>query len=476
MPHRPPSLLSRTAALWLACSLAALCSASLLQHPPDPDTPQAPPDPARVVIRVNRYADFAGYVQLEDDHVLVVQALDGEVQSFVKSRVLQIVRLVDPQPGQHGTVVLRNGQTRAGIIIRDDFKNVIIEIEGVRTTFKRDIVDHVRLEPTFEQLYKDFKRSLKPEMADRHLALCRWLIRQRRYALAQQELLELLDNHESPEAMRLLNIVQAQIALQQSPKPDLSPQQPPDPAGALPAQPYPGGLLSDEDVNIIRVFEIDFRRPPKVAIRKETITRLIETYGRHERFPASGDARNALYRAEPLEIVQLMFTLRARDLYPEIMVLSEPYAMNLFRQRVHNTWLLNNCATSRCHGGAGSRFRLHRRQYKRQPVRYTNFLILERLQLDPDHRLIDYEDPLNSLILQYGLPRDRARFPHPPVRGWKPAFRSPDDRLFRDTLRWIDAMFRPRPDYPVDYQPPMIDPHQPSSDEPDPPDTDRTER
>ena len=49
---------------------------------------------------------------------------------------------------------------------------------------------------------------------------------------------------------------------------------------------------------------------------------------------------------QPLDIVRLMFELRARDLYGQIQVNSEPYSMNLFRQRVHDTWLMNNCATS----------------------------------------------------------------------------------------------------------------------------------
>ena len=47
---------------------------------------------------------------------------------------------------------------------------------------------------------------------------------------------------------------------------------------------------------------------------------------------------------------------------------------------------------------------------------------------------------------------------HPPVRGWKPAFRRPDDRMARATIQWIESMFRPRPEYPVAYEPPRLEP------------------
>jgi hypothetical protein len=31
---------------------------------------------------------------------------------------------------------------------------------------------------------------------------------------------------------------------------------------------------------------------------------------------------------------------------------------------------------------------------------------------------------------------------------------SPDDQNFAATVRWIKAMYTPRPEYPIEYQPP----------------------
>ena len=59
-----------------------------------------------------------------------------------------------------------------------------------------------------------------------------------------------------------------------------------------------------------------------------------------------------------------------------------------------------------------------------------------------------------SLIIQYGLPRHLARKAHPEVKGWEPVFKRGNNRMLRDTIRWIESMMQPRPEYPVAYEPP----------------------
>jgi hypothetical protein len=439
-----------------------------------PASPQAEPPAGeiakpRVIVRVDRTTEVKGYIELEEEDVLVIRTLDGELRSFPKGRIRQIIRLVEPQPGQTGFVVMESGQIHEGVILEDDFDHVLLEIEGIKARFRREVVDYVVLNPTFEEQYEAYKAALKPEMAQRRLALCQWLFDERRYELAEKELAELLADHELPEARRLLRLVKAQLALREKPPPREEPPDDEPGAGGEEAGPEPR-FITDEDVNIIRVFEIDFANPPRVVVPKETIDRLIERYSTNKLIPASQEERQRLYRADPLAIVRLMFELRARDLYGEIEVLTEPHALNLFRRRVHDTFLMNNCATSRCHGGPdGGRLRLYSRDARDARVRYTNLLILERLKLDPQWPLINYQRPLDSLLIQYGLPPEEARMPHPPVRGWKPAFRKPDDRMVRYTVQWMRSMFRPRPEYPVDYDPPTSDAVDGTEDEEDAP-------
>jgi hypothetical protein len=157
-----------------------------------------------------------------------------------------------------------------------------------------------------------------------------------------------------------------------------------------------------------------------------------------------------------------MFRVRARDLYGEVKVLDHPRSMQQFRDQVHRSWVVNSCATTRCHGGSDAgRLMLSSRRQASDAAVYTNFLILERFRLEDGTPLINYDDPARSPLLHLGLPRDISRFPHPVVptqdgRGdlWRPVFRNPGDRRFQEAIDWMNAMYRPRPEYPVDYTPP----------------------
>ncbi|MHC4764926.1 MAG: hypothetical protein ACYTF2_07450 [Planctomycetota bacterium] len=420
-----------------------------------PQTPPAEePPPPRVVVLVNRNLEVGGHVVLEDADVIIVRTPDSRIESFPKTRVLKIVRLVEPEPGQTGVVILRNGQQREGIVLEDAFDHVLLDIDGIQARLPRETVDHVILEPTFAERYQQYKTALGENQPQRHLDLCNWLMSERQYELARTELLELLATEPLPEAQRLLNVVEAQLALREKPA-GSGPDDPGPPAGARDEP--PGELLTHEDVNLIRVYEIDFDRPPKVSVEAETIRAMIEQYSASRLIPGTESERHQLYRADPIEIVELLFKLRARDLYPQVNVITEPWALNLFRRRIHNTWLLNNCATVRCHGGGpAGRFYLHRHRYRDERVRYTNLLILHRMNLDPNWLLVNYDEPAMSLIVQYGLPRQQARKPHPDVKGWKPVFGPGGQRMLHDTISWIDAMMKPRPKYPVDFEAPPL--------------------
>jgi hypothetical protein len=303
-------------------------------------------------------------------------------------------------------------------------------------------------------------------MAQRHFDLCRWLVEQDRYDLAERELLELLERHNLHDAKELLRLVQAQLELRraaESSKQDDETEIESASSNEDESE-LRRDLISREDVNLIRVFEIDFRRPPRLAVSPETMRKLLENYSDHKAIPAEENRRERLFRADPVDIVKLMFEVQARELYGEIQVLSEPHSLNVFRRRVHNTWLIRNCATSRCHGGPDAgRFILHNRNYSDERVRYSNLLTLERLDLDPAWPLVNYAEPTDSLIIQYGLPRHLARKPHPEVPGWSPVFRRLDDPMIRHTVEWIQSMYRPRIDYPVEYEPPQPKTSEPGS-------------
>jgi hypothetical protein len=405
--------------------------------------------PQRVIVNIDRHKQLFGHIIEETTLLLTIRTLEGEVVSFTKPR--RFVRLVEPKPGQTGTVIMRDGQRRHGIILEDSFERVVVDIEGIHARIKREFVDEVFLDPTFREQYEHFKKVIRPGMTAERLRLCQWLVEHREWELAATELDAMIEEEPLEQARELRRIVEAQLEIIRQRELAASAAEEAVDVPSRPSTPVDSaGLITDEDVNIIRVYEIAFDDPPRLTVRPETIRRLIDRYSDNPLVPAAASERAAMFRADPLALVRLMFRLRARDLYHEIQVETEPHAMNIFRQRVHNAWLMNNCATSQCHGGPDAGvFMLHRKRYTEPRVRYTNFLILERLSVDPDWPLINYQRPEDSLILQYGLPRHLARKAHPEVPGWSPVFAGRQNRMRDHTVEWIRSMLRPRPVYPV---------------------------
>ena len=451
--------------------------AVLAVDPPEEPEPQ-PPAPEvvevqtfpislptrRVHLIIGRFDEVSGFVEEEDENLITIRDVYDKANSYSKNRIHRIVRLLDIEKPQPGILFLRDGTILRGNLVKDSFDEVVLEIEGVRSRFPRSTALYAEFDLTVPEKYQRFKAAIKPEQYLRRFELSRWLFNEHRYDLAKTELEQLVSDSQLPQAIQLLKIVTAQILLDNG---TITSKEDRTIPGATPSGDgqglvdlrdlLPKQLLSAEDVNIIRVYEIDFDRPPKMNITPESIREILEKYGDSNLIPADSVGRTKLFRAEPIHVVKLLFDLKARDLYSRIDVLNEPKALNLFRQRVHDAWLIPNCATSRCHGGLdGGRLFLHRRNHKNEQVRYTNLLILERWNAT-QRPLIDYATPANSLLVQYALPRKEARFPHPDVKGFRSVFSRSNQRLLKETLEWITNMYQPRPRYPVSYEPPILD-------------------
>ncbi len=425
--------------------------------PAEPAAEQAPEGAIRRVHVVeSRSREFSGWVVADDDTTFTVRRGETSV-TFEHGRVLNVIELVDvPASGATGLITMRDGTSVRAHILDDGFDAVVYSIAGIRTVVPRDRAWQVMLDVGFDERYRKLKAALRDDDVDGRLAMCRWLFEQRAYDEALTETRALIATRPIDEAKRLLAAIEAQVAVFRS-----TPSGTPSTGGAsatprVPASALPDRLLTPSEVNLIRVYEIDFNRPPKVTISADAIKELIAAHASSDLIPESEAGRTRLFTQDPIELVKLMFDLRARDLYDRIQVDTEPHALNMFRTKVHNAWLLGNCATSRCHGGLdGGNFFLHARNGNSDSVRYTNLLILLESRFD-DRPMVDFDQPHDSLLVQHALPRSSARFPHPDVPGWKPVFDRTNERLMADCERWIASMHRPRPEYPVDFDPPSL--------------------
>lgn len=372
---------------------------------------------------------------------------------------------------QEAVLILTDGRRVTGILVEDTPQAIILKIGSVQSTYPRTQVQRMFVLAPPAERYKQMRALIADDDVERLLMLTKWLLEQEMLDEAIKEVdqaLTVAPTH--PEAKRLRDLVLQHRKLRKSAAnrenqaqstPKSTPRQLPD---AVP-------VLTTEQINLLKVLEVDLGDPPRMKIPRGTIIKLMEQYGQSPLIPATREGREAMFRKRPVEILEIMFQLQARDLYPEVRIIDHPRSMAAFRNTVHKTWIINSCATTRCHGGKESgRLRFVNQPASADATIYTNFLILERFRTAEGLPLINYKEPARSAMLQLGLPRKDSVVHHPTVANehvadaWRPVFRSTDDRRFRQAVDWIRAMYQPRPEHPFDYPLPAV--QAPDPDEP----------
>lgn len=364
----------------------------------------------------------------------------------------------DPDTEPECVVSLRAGGQISGRLVAESDESVSVRIGSIVSTIPLDEIESVVLvEPVLER-YRRMRKAIGQD-AEQLLLLVEWLISERRYALALREVENvLLLEPLSVRAKEHKRLLEEQIRLAASAREEVPANAP----GPERTQDRPFPLLSPEQINLIRVYEVDLANPPKMLVQRETVDKILTYYAEHDAVPKTPEGRDALQRRRGDQILDLLFQLRARELYGEVRVEEDPESMRRFRVDVHNEWLARGCATSRCHGGeSAGRLYLAGTRPRADDTVYTNFLILDRFRTKDGRPLINYDEPGKSLLLELALPREISTFPHPTInelgreRPYTPAIRSRDDARFRKTVEWIRSMYAPHPEYPVEYTPPV---------------------
>lgn len=368
---------------------------------------------------------------------------------------------------QEAIVLLHTGRELTGVLVSQDADTVVLSINGIETTLPRERVARVRVLAPVEERYAALRATVDDNDIRSRLALVEWLRARRAYALALRELEGILVlDPANPDARTLETWLRNHLRMSERAAPDRAPR--PEPA----ARPVP--TLDAAEINRIRVYEIDLGSPIRVIVPDEVIRELMVRFPAS--FPVSVEEREAMMRSEPMDKLRLIFERRARDLYDRVRVLEDPPVMATFKSRVHGSggWIVNACASNRCHGGAeAGRLRLLNQRVNSDETAYTNFLILDRFRLADGTPLINHDEPARSPLLHKALPRHASLFPHPEIdrraRGqdWRFVFRTTEDRRFRQTADWIASLYRPRPDYDITYPPPAPEPAAESAPEPD---------
>lgn len=385
--------------------------------------------------------------------VLVAGAIGQEGTSTEPSPRVNTF-LEDPIIGDRVRVLLVSGGDLEGELVAQENGEVVIRVGRIEMRFREGEVRRlVRLKSSFERFH-EMREAVNVRDEQALMTLATWA-RDERLLDESLEVVGLVleINPGNRQALALNRDVAFLLKLRQ----EAGEQAPEDRTderraelAALRITEFP--YLTDEQINIIKVYEVDLKDPPRIQVSDATRRSLMQEHADHPLIPDTPKAQRAFLDLPDAEVLDLMFRVRARDLYSEVRVGGGLEQMRLFRDRVNAGWLTRSCGTTDCHGGlSGGSFLISNRWRRTEKGVYTNFYILSQTETSDGLPMIDASEPRFSAMLQMGLPRETALWPHPEVVGWRPAFRSEEDRWFTRTVEWIETLYRPRPEYDLDY-------------------------
>ena len=337
-------------------------------------------------------------------------------------------------------ITLKNGRQLVGEVTETRNGYEIRKPGGVLIVIGKDDVEKIEDVQTQENEYQQRLKATDPKDPEKLYQLARWAADKDLLVEARGLLDKVLKLKPGDENARLL-LRLVDIRLKAATRPSTSG---PSTRQGTDVRIPPSQLLSQEDVYRIRLLELQRGDRVRIEYRDRALDRFIEQMRGTGDFAKAGGERR--FRTAP-RIDQVRYILentdRASPLRDDILIKTDPSVMSQFRTRVWQI-IASGCATSQCHGGLKGEggLRLLTAPTSQDRVVYTNFYVLTDWSLG-GRKLMKRDNPEMSLLLQYGLPPDLARLPHP-VR-ITPVFRNPDDRNYRLVLEWIKSLRHPVP-------------------------------
>lgn len=224
-------------------------------------------------------------------------------------------------------------------------------------------------------------------------------------------------------------------------------------------------LLTPEQINMIKVWELptdlnDLR--VSIRVPREVMEEVFDKYRNDPSTPKGRVDQQAFLRRPMEEQLQLLFNLApqnpsVRAYYADVQINGEPESMAEFRRRVYGNYV--NRYFRRYFGeGQVPGVALASAPGNALVEMYTNFYILSTIQLD-GRPMVNRQHPEDSLLLQWGLPRESAKYPAPDVPGWRAKFRGLDDENFQRIVEALELLYD-NPNYGLDYELPGAEPER----------------
>lgn len=348
------------------------------------------------------------------------------------------------------TAVIRtdDGNVYRGELVRQTKDILVLNVQGIEATFKQEDIATFELQDTPEELYRKQRATLSDQDLAGRLDLAREMLDLDALRLAKFELADLdRDFPEHPAVLEMIAVVEAKQRLEETHSDaQLT-------ASDGPRRPERRGeaegnlFLARNEIALIKVYEIDLDTKPRLEIPDPTLDSFFQKYGGHRLVPTGRRDRGLFKRLEGYEQLDVFFRVQARDLYDQVEVRQEPGPLSKFRRSVNPNYVARYFAPTFGHGQIPG-LALFNKRPEDEAEAYTNFYRLSQFRVNGTP-MIDRANPELSLLLQWGLARESARFPAPDIEGWRPMFRSTDDSEFQRYADWIDSLFKEDLDYGI---------------------------
>lgn len=363
-------------------------------------------------------------------------------------------------------VKLKDGRELTGEVVKTEDGKIIVKTKyGESAPINPEDIESMEDVVTPEEEYAQKLKEIDPKSAEDHYKLGKWAFEKGLLEIAEKELKEALEidpDHE--RAALMLRRVQAKMEEEgqdenNSTKPEDGEETTNSSTGSAVVKPE--YLISQEDINRIRYFELRQSDRVSVEFKNDAVERYIEI------MQGTGDFKEKDFdrkfrswsKLQKVKYIRKNLDDDSMDIIDDIVITKDPQFMMDFRTQI---WpiLTNGCAALTCHGGekVNGGLKIFNVSAKDVKVDYTNYVLLWGCVKHGEgggyHRVIDKNSPDLSLLLQYGLPPENAKYKHPVKI--KAMYTSTRDRKYVRVMDWIKSLDGPpMPDYHLVYKAPF---------------------
>jgi hypothetical protein len=356
-------------------------------------------------------------------------------------------------------ITLKDGRVIVGEVVGRTDKVLRVKLKIAEVSYPLDKIESIEDVVSPKTEYAGRLAKIDPKNANAQIGLGQWALKNKMYKEAVERLEAALAIDEGNfRAKLLLRQAKSKLAEESDSGTGATGTADASSNDTSGASSYNrAALVTDDDVNRIRLAEIRENDRVSIRFRENVVSRYTEKMAGRGDFAVKGFDARFRKLSSARKVVHMRRNLDASDpLLDNIAVRGDPASMKLFRTRIWRM-VAGSCATSSCHGAAKGQggLKLFNVGTFSDNIDYTNFLILDSFHTKSGRKMIDRDEHEKSLLLQFGLPPGKGMLKH--KKKLRPMHGSQRSGSYIQALAWIKQLKGPRhPGYGIKKRPPNV--------------------